>query len=698
MKKCFIFLYNSIYIYGVISIYFSLCIKEKLHLCISPIKNRFHPNKKTYSRLVAILFLFSFLACYEKAYSGDTGKRDVYHDLDWCEEQIDHLSELTEQLGEDLNMAHEQAVELSEVLSEGNYSIQQSMSLQQLLLDSVNKEASEAKNLLKFIMEVFGYGEDISVLIHDVQDLEKETYNYVKQARKIRNEQQIIFDRQQQTVQQMSALQVALEGQLQSVQQAILAIEIAMPQNVVITHQEYNIEGVQNRIGTLRQQMHRLENIRRILGEEIYYHEQNVALIRSLQEELEKVLTILREREGLLLSFVLGKKAQGPKPPPPPPGGASTSLVSFDAGEGTSSFVSGYDTLGNINSLQGLQCVLGRTTSQVSTILKMWSLKNMSCPHETRKNIVITHRLQNDIVSHIKRQKKPFCSSSPHLSLLSKLSVPYHMFSFSEGYHTNLEYKPHTMQAGIIAYPCLGLGVGLAYDYLEGRSDSFVKTQYNVSGSVKAKTTTNILSSTIAWNMDQTGLMGQIIGCYGWGYMRNTRHFPFIRKNVGVHSNPEVELNGGLLQLGYNIQSPFSIMFTPYIEGMFVTVGWKKYREHYGILSGTISNYKEQIWERSVGLRGYWDISPQIQVQAWISKVFGHSNTAMLKATSLLFSIPLYEVWLPVTKKNYIKNEIGMSYSMNLLDMVNIGLKGILHHTNDTLTAQSLQFSLRYMY
>lgn len=124
----------------------------------------------------------------------------------------------------------------------------------------------------------------------------------------------------------------------------------------------------------------------------------------------------------------------------------------------------------------------------------------------------------------------------------------------------------------------------------------------------------------------------------------------------------------------------------------------ENYKEHYGIVSSNISNYKEVLWERSIGLRGYWNINPQSNVQAWISKIFGRSNVTNLKAISLLFSIPLYKIRLPALEKQYIKNEFGMSYSMKLSDKISMSLNSIFDYTNNTLHAQNIQCSFQYVY
>lgn len=696
MKRFYKMLCNVIYIYVAVNLYIFLYIKEKIRICTYTINSNFFSLRKNYFRLLTIIFLFSFLCYYKNSYSGDTGKREKYDEFNWCIQQVLSLSTSLNILIQYIDEAHRRAYTSDMILRATENPMQTFVVLQNNMFQMLLNEYSMVRRLLQTATKDIKNGIDVSKYSHSLNKLLSDTHKYEAKINQIKQSQQKYLHSRYNIITNLFAFEESVSEKLQSTQQLILSIAMTIPQYVRVP---YLLETIQQRLSNAQHQIPQLEAAFNDLRNKISYcvgeHIKNVELVQKLQNNLEKTLRLLLESESVLRSVVVKGKEQGPKPPPPP-GGASASMANFGLGEGTSAFVSGYDILGNVSSLQELQCIFGSATTQVSSILKMWSLRNTSCVNETKCNMSKSYSFYSDISR--KKEKKISDLSLPQLSLLSHLSAPYHMFSSIDGYYKNLEYKPHAIQAGVIVFPGTGLQVGVSYDFLENRMNPPFKIQHNSFGSAKAKTTTNILSLAAAWNTEQTGLMGQAIGCYGWGYMPNTRYVPFIGEKVSVNSKPDIELNGGLFQLGYNIQFSSPIRLTPYVEGMLVSVGWKNYKEHYGIVSSNISNYKEVLWERSIGLRGYWNINPQSNVQAWISKIFGRSNVTNLKATSLLFSIPLYKIRLPALEKQYIKNEFGMSYSMKLSDKISMSLNSIFDYTNNTLHAQNIQCSFQYVY
>ncbi|OMQ01789.1 hypothetical protein BW722_06735 [Lawsonia intracellularis] len=662
-----------------------------MYTYIHTINSKFFSIKKNYFRLITIIFILLFLCYYKNSYSGDIGKRDTYDEFNWCMKQLQSISTSLNNLIQYMYEAHIRVDTSDAILRMTESYIETFTIVQNDIFNMLINESSMVRRLLQTATNDIKNGIDVSKHIHSLNNLLSNTYKYEVKINQIKqNQQKYIHDRHN-VITNLLALEESVTEKLQSTQQLILSMVMTIPQYVRIP---YLLEAIQQRLSNAQHQIPQLEAALDDLKSKISScaggHIKNVELVQELQSNLEKALMLLLESENGLRSVILKGKDQGPKPPPPS-GGASASMANFSLGEGSAAFVSGYDILGNVSSLQELQCIFGNAITQVSSILKMWSLRNTFCIHETKCNM--PHFFHSDIFR--KKEKKISDLSLPQLSLLSHLSAPYHMFSSVEGYYKNLEYKPHAIQAEVIVFPVTGLQLGVSYDFLENR---MLKVRHNSFGSAKAKTTTNILSLAVSWNAEQTGLMGQAIGCYGWGYMPNTRYVPFVGEKISVNSKPDIELNGGLFQLGYNIQISSPIRLTPYVEGMLVTLGWKNYKEHYGVVSSNISNYKEALWERSVGLRGYWNINPQSNIQAWISKIFGRSNTTKLKATSLLFSIPVYKMTLPVLEKRFIKNELGMSYSMKLSDKMCMSLNSIFNYTNNTLHTQNIQCSFQYVY
>lgn len=696
MKKFYKMLSNIIYIYVTVSLYIFFYIKEKIRIHTCTIKNNLFYTRKNYFRLLTVIFLFSFLCHYKNSYSGDTGQRDPYNEYDWCIEQLMSLSTSLNTLIQCMDEAHRKVDISIEVLRRNESYIQMFTLVQNQIFSMVMRKSSMAKKLLETVTNDVKNGVDVSKYSHSLNSLLSSSHQYESKINQIKQDQQNYIYGRHNIISNLVALEDLVTEQLQSTQQLILSIVMTMPQYVRVP---YLLEVIEQRLSNAQYRIPQLGVALDVLKNKISYclgeHARSVNLIQDLQSNLEQALTLLLRSESAARSLISKVKDQGPKPPPPP-GGASASMANFGLGEGSSDFVSGYDILGNISSLQEIQCIFGSATTQVSSILKMWSLRNTSCVNETKYNISKPYSFYSDISR--KKEKNISGLSLPYSSLLSHLSVPYYMFSSSNGYSKNLEYKPYAVQAGVIVCPGAGLKVGISYDFLDNRMYPSFKTQHNSFGSVKAKTTTNTLSLAFAWNTEQAGLMGQAIGCYGWGDMPNTRYVPFIGEKVSVNSKPGIELSGGLFQLGYNIQLSSPIRLTPYVEGMLVNVGWKNYKEYYGVVSSNISNYKERLWERSIGLRGHWNINLQSNVQVWFSKVFGRSNTTNLKATSLLFSIPLYKIRLPALEKRYIKNELGMSYSMKLSDKMSISLNSICNYTNNTLHNQNIQCSFQYVY
>lgn len=692
MKKFYKMLYNIIYIYLTVSLYVFLYIKEKIRIRKCSIKNNLLFSKKNYFRLLTIIFLFSFLCHYKNSYSGDTGQRDIYNEFDQCMEQLLSLSTSLSTLIQCMDEAHRRVDTSIEILRRNENYTQMFTLVQNEIFGMLMRKSSMAKRLLETVANDVKNGIDVSKHSYSLDSLLSTTHQYKVKIDQIKQDQKSYIEGRYSVIANLITLENFVTEKLQSTQQLILSMVMTIPQYVNIP---YLLEAIQQRLSHVQNQIPRLEAALNGLKSKIFYcaeeHTRNIELVQDLQNNLEQALMLLLESEDAIRSLI--PKDQGPKPPPPS-GGASASMANFGLGEGTSAFVSGYDILDNISSLQEIQCIFGSATTQVSSILKMWSLRNTSCINEAKWNT------SKSYYRNVFRNKEKSISDSslPYSSLLSHLSAPYYMFSSSNGYYKNLEYKPHTIQSGIIVFPGAGLQLGVSYDFLDNRMYPSFKTQHNSFGSVKAKTTTNIISLAFAWNTEHAGLMGQAVGCYGWGDMPNTRYVPFIGEKVSVKSKPGIELSGGLFQLGYNIQLSSPIRLTPYVEGMLVTVGWKNYKEHYGVVSSNISNYKEGVWERSIGLRGHWNINPQSNVQAWFLKIFGRSKVASLKATSLLFSIPLYKVRLPALEKRYIKNEFGMSYSMKLSDKMSISLNSIFNYTNNTLHPQNIQCSFQYVY
>lgn len=199
---------------------------------------------------------------------------------------------------------------------------------------------------------------------------------------------------------------------------------------------------------------------------------------------------------------------------------------------------------------------------------------------------------------------------------------------------------------GIRSSPAEILTLGLMYDYM-GNDLQQYKTTF--AGLAKARITTSVLSSVVAFDPGKSGFTGQLAGCCGWGHTHNTRYVIYAGQNTTPRGNPNITLSGGLFQMGYNVPISNAMTITPYVEGMIATVNLDEYHEQKGPIPCKVSSHRKTSFERSLGLRHHWTIFDKVQLQTWIIGVLGQYTKGGLHSSSF-FSSSLFNVNFPTKK------------------------------------------------
>lgn len=332
-------------------------------------------------------------------------------------------------------------------------------------------------------------------------------------------------------------------------------------------------------------------------------------------------------------------------------------------------FIPGYNRAGQISSLQSMQSILLGSSEQVLYSLRLLALKAYTNTSYEDDSLQLMTRFTS----------KRHMLSGPHQkntqnTLISALKS-YVMFGFIDNYTANLERKCRGGRIGIITSLMPNVRLGLAYNRNKEAVKEHIGMRFGTaSGSVKAQTTTDSLSTVISWNTEDFGFTGHLASCYGWGKVKTNRYFTHGDSEVGAKGKPDISLGGGLFQLGYNLPITKHFSFTPYIEYMLSTVSWSSYHEKTGPLPCKISQNKEYVMEQSIGLRNQWKVTTNNQLQTWVSVISGKRTLASIYSKPLIAQIDRYKASIPTYKKRYVRTELGLSYEANLIDTINIGL------------------------
>lgn len=71
-------------------------------------------------------------------------------------------------------------------------------------------------------------------------------------------------------------------------------------------------------------------------------------------------------------------------------------------------------------------------------------------------------------------------------------------------------------------------------------------------------------------------------------------------------------------QVDYNILIAKPVTLTSYVTYLYTMIKWDAYQELSGTLPCEINGNKEQIREKSIGVRSHWKVTSMSQIQIWI--------------------------------------------------------------------------------
>ena len=418
---------------------------------------------------------------------------------------------------------------------------------------------------------------------------------------------------------------------------------------------------------------------------------------KQIKEKNKLLKDLLVELSFFVTENISHQPPSPPSPPPPPPPSPEDFFCSIEGSslERGAAFSIGYDVESNFCALQGLQCSLGNTLNQASNLLRMLSLKTMSVSlkqtsTEKKLNTITTPPKLRFCKTAIEKAVS-FSSSQSSLDMF----IPSQGFSSIDKYSLNGEDKLCSAQVGLVTCPTEKFTMGVSYNYVHEPPRKYKEESTLVT---KTLSTIHIFSSIINWNANGVGFTGNIAGCCGWGNINNTRYFIHDRGKTSSKGTPNINLIGGLLQIGYNLPISNLMTFTPYIEGILTTVAWNAYHELTGPVRCKVSDYRETSYEKSIGLRHNYIPSNKTQFQLWIAAVSGQYNIGKLYSDTL-FSDYSCNTIIPLKKKIYEHVKLGIQYEMYVSDLCIIGLYStiIFSHIQKP-TDKTIRFFLQYTY
>lgn len=370
---------------------------------------------------------------------------------------------------------------------------------------------------------------------------------------------------------------------------------------------------------------------------------------------------------------------------------------------GSSSMLMPY-IYGQVSSLQGLQSTLMSLEDQLATQLRLSIIRSInvlgSCYKESQSH-AFQGKKQTKIKGGIGRSYSIGNEIRP-TSINSSLpfSQQWHVIASMDSRISNLETTISSRQAGFFATPIDGLCLALLYSNNKKKTQNFYGVVLDsVSGSAKAQMETDNILVTVTWNKEHQGFSGHFAGCYGWGEITNIRTIHFLDSESVSKGTSRIHMNGGFIQLGYNVLLRENFFLIPYVEYMRLTVAWDPYEEHIGIIPCKISGHNVHVYEKSIGLRSQWKITDNSQLQFWGSHIFTNHNTGEIVSKPLRVSDYKNKISIPSYKNLYIYREAGISYELNVMDTLSMDLYSMLRVTKSIKDFNSYtSFTIRYVY
>lgn len=362
----------------------------------------------------------------------------------------------------------------------------------------------------------------------------------------------------------------------------------------------------------------------------------------------------------------------------------------------TSCFAQGYNSGGQLSSLLGMQCVLMGSSENVLNSLKFLALKAYQGTFEKDTSSSI----RSGWKTHLKKRYNQIQVSKNSHQQSMKHIIPVRTFASMDIHEANLEHKGGASRVGVMMDCTSNIAIGLAYTCYKDTTKAMNGMQIGSGvGSVKSRSATENLAAVIALNPDKAGFTGHLVGSYGWGKAKTNRTAIHNGMETSSRGTPGVTLSGSLIQLGYNILVATQLTLIPYVETMVAAVKWNSYQEHAGMLPCNISSNKEKVWEHSVGLRSDWNVSSNTQVQTWVAAVSGNQNIASLSSKPMGLPVEQYKMTAPSHRKKYTKAEIGIGYTTNITDALQIALNGKAHISNQkTSGTKIMNLVMQYIY
>ncbi len=288
-------------------------------------------------------------------------------------------------------------------------------------------------------------------------------------------------------------------------------------------------------------------------------------------------------------------------------------------------------------------------------------------------------------------------------------AMPYRIFASFMGTRKN-EHKNTGVggQVGFIMNPILEeLRIGVSYSYLHNDNKEYTCTDIKTSfGAMKAKTTTNNTSAVVAWNVNHPGIMGHIVGSYGWGNVRTARSFSQEDKVLTAKGNPKIKVYGVAIQLGYNIPladesiliGPLDgMVLTPYFDVQMIHTSWKSFKEYEGFITADIGDLNQKIYEETLGLRHSWRLSEMFELQSWGAYVASQKTCSSFTSKILGNVTNTRHYSISECKQNISEAEIGLLLSIYFDKNLGVGVNGSIRTKSfKSLSREDVSLSMWY--
>lgn len=373
---------------------------------------------------------------------------------------------------------------------------------------------------------------------------------------------------------------------------------------------------------------------------------------------------------------------------------------------GSSSMLMPYYVYGQASSLQGLQGTLMSLEDQLAKQLRLSIVRSI--------NVLGSCYDDSQLQSHVFQSKKQikmkggigrsYSTGNEIRPASIKSSLPFsqkwHVIASMDSRISNLETTISSRQAGFFTTPIDGLGLALLYSNNKKKTQNFYGVVLDsAGGSAKAQIKADNILATVTWNKEHQGFSGHFAGCYGWGEITNIRTIHVFDSESVSKGTSRIHMNGGFIQLGYNVLLGENCFLIPYVEYMRLAVAWDPYEEHTGIIPCKVSGHKVHVCEKSIGLRNQWEITDNSRLQLWGSHTFTSRNIGEIASNPLRAFDYRSKISIPGYKKQYTYREAGISYESNVMDILSIEFCSILRLTKSIKDFNSYTiFTIRYVY